>query len=67
MDIVLRLICIDESGIYTLPDGYTVDQVDSVYVNDRVLSIDEYTITENKNIDIIEPLEKGSKVTCTIL
>lgn len=50
-----KLLRIDSSGIFSLPDETTtVDDVKTVLLNGKALTEDQYAITENGNLDIFE-------------
>ena len=47
-----KLFRIDSSGIFAIPDGMSSKDIQSVLVNGKTISENEYAITENGNIDI---------------
>jgi len=47
------------TGIFDLPDGASVDQVKTVYLNGVELAADQYAFTENGSIDVFEATENS--------
>jgi hypothetical protein len=62
----LQLNRIDESGVFTLPNGAPLTNVMAIEVDGIYLTPEEYVITSNGNVDIIQAIPPDSVVTAVI-
>jgi len=62
----IQLNRIDESGVFTLPDGSALTNVMAIEVDGVYLTPEEYVITSNGNVDIIQAVPPDSVVAAVV-
>jgi|GEM_PF-2777350 len=62
----ITLVRIEDSGVFSQPDGSPLQKVTAIEVDSVYLTPDEYVITSNGNVDIIQAVPATSVVTAVI-
>jgi len=62
----ITLVRIEDSGVFAQQDGSSLQGVMAIEVNDIYLTPEEYVITENGNVDIIQPVPLVASVKAVI-